>query len=96
MIFFKHLSDYVEWLVDNTEHSDITNIIIFLAAIMFAITVAAIIFAFIVGGLESSQAAALYAILGRAFLVFLCILLSFIPYYRYITKGSKWTLKMQY
>ena len=96
MIFFKHLSDYVEWLVDNTEHSDITNIIIFLATIMFAITVAAIIFVFIVGGLGSLQADALYTILGRAFLVFLCILLSFIPYYRYITKGSKWILKMQY
>ena len=96
MIFFKHLSDYVEWLVDNTEHSDITNIIIYLAAIVFAITVAAIIFVFIIGGLESLQADALYAILGRSFLVFLCILLSFIPYYRYITKGSKWILKMQY
>ena len=71
MIFFKHLSDYVEWLVDNTEHSDITNIIIYLAAIAFAITVAAIIFVFVVGGLESLQADALYAILGRAFLVFL-------------------------
>ena len=89
MIFFKHLSDYVEWLVDNTEHSDITNIIIYLAAIAFAITVAATIFVFIVGGLESLQADALYAILGRAFLVFLGILLSFVPYYRYITKGSK-------
>lgn len=89
MVFFKHLSDYVEWLVDNTEHSDITNIIIYLATIAFAITVAAIIFVFIMGGLESLQADALYAILGRAFLVFLCVLLSFIPYYRYITKGSK-------
>lgn len=89
MRFFKHLSDYIEWLADNTEHSDITNIIIFLATIMFAITVAATIFIFIVGGLESLQAAALYSILGRAFLVFLCILLSFVPYYRCATKGSK-------
>lgn len=89
MRFFKHLSDYIEWLVDNSNHSDVTNIIIFLAAIMFAITIAATIFIFIVGGLESLQAAALYTILGRAFLVFLCILLSFVPYYRYATKGSK-------
>lgn len=96
MRFFKHLSDYIEWLVDNSNHSDVTNIIIFLAAIMFAITIAATIFIFIVGGLESLQAAALYSILGRAFLVFLCVLLSFVPYYRYTTKGSKWILKMQY
>ena len=89
MIFLRHLSNYIEWLADDSKHSDVTNIIIFLAAIMFAITIATTIFVFIVGGLESLQAAALCTILGRAFLVFLCILLSFVPYYRYTTKGSK-------
>lgn len=89
MRFLMHLSDYIEWLADNSKHSDVTNIIIFLATIMFAITVAATIFVFIVGGLESLQAAVLYSILGRAFLVFLCVLLSFVPYYRCATKGSK-------
>jgi len=44
---------------------------------------------FFIGGLESLQATMLYTILGRAFLVFLCILLAFVPYYRYTTKGSK-------
>ena len=89
MRFLKHLSDYIEWLADDNKHSDVTNIIIFLATIMFAMTIVATIFVFIVGGFESLQAAALYTILGRAFLVFLCILLSFVPYYRYTTKGSK-------
>ena len=89
MVFFRHLSNYIEWLADDNKHSEPTNIIIFLTTAMFIITIALIIFTFIVGGLESLQAAALYTILGRAFLVFLCILLSFVPYYRYTKKGSK-------
>ena len=71
MIFLRHLSNYIEWLADDNKHSEITNIIIFLATIMFVITVATTIFVFYRWFRKPASNYALYNIRQSIFSVFM-------------------------